>query len=297
VNRKRRTDESVIGEALAACAERVELARPRHWRVSIAKGAAIALDASVDAGWLLLSASGGDVPADCLAVAALNRGLEASSRIALAADAGSLRLRAEVPLGEGMGLRDRVAEACAGLVRASRRLAVGDRADESAGEPPDGRAASMAEPCREAGWSFVERRSGTLAIDLDVVDASHQATLAPAGASGYVVAVDVVHWASPSAGCRQALGVLLLSAAEALRFVRPSAAVNGDVVAGFEVTFGARPAVEELDEALRALSTACRLFAREAQLLRDEGVAARFLDLRNPGRRSMEITEEVGSWN
>ncbi len=300
MNHKRRTDETAIGDALNACAERVELASPLRWLVSIAKGATIAVDARVEGGWLLFSAPGGAPPADWLAVAGLNRGLEASSRIAMAVDTGLLQLRAEVQIGEGINLDDRVREACAGLVRASQRLAGTDPAGDPGGKPADGSAVALADGCREAGWSFVERRSGTLAIDLDVVDASHQATLAPAGPSGCTLGVGVAQWDSARPACRQALGVFLLSAAGALRFVRPAATVNGEVVAGFEVAFGARPAARELDEALRALSAACRLFAREAQLLRDEGVATRFLGLRDPGRRWMEnaeINEEVGSWN
>lgn len=300
MNRTCRTDETAIGEALAACAERVELARPRHWLASIAKGATVAVEARVDPGWLLMSVPGGDAPVDWLAVAGLNRGLEASSRIAMDGDTGMLRLRAEVPLGEGINLDDRVREACAGLVRASQRLAGTDPAGHSGGKPVDGSAVAIADACREAGWSFVERRNGTLAIDLEVVDASHQATLAPAGPSGCSLAVDVARWESGSSDCRRALGMFLLTAADAVRFVRPAAAVNGEVVAGFEVSFGVQPAARELDEALRALSAACRLFAREAQLLRDEGVAARFLGLRDPGRRWVEVAEikeEVGSWN
>ena len=282
MKRERGRRERAIDEALHACATDVEQTRAWQWRATLANGTRFAVDARAEGEWLSLSAPAGEAPGDCLGLLRLNHRLDAASRIALSLDAWSLELRSEVPLADGVNLPGRIREACTGLARASKRLRSGSKCRRDGGceEQParDRRPASMfADTCREAGWSFAEHRAGALAIELDVADSCHHAMLEPDDHS-IALSVEIGCWDAASAATCDAVGVLMLSACHALRFARAAATDDGVLTTWFEVMFGEAPGARELDEALRALSTACRLYAREAAILRDEAIAIRFLD-------------------
>ncbi len=77
--------------------------------------------------------------------------------------------------------------------------------------------------------------------------------------------------------CVQAVAVLLLRAAGAVRMVRATA--RQDAGPGFEVHLGPEPLADELGRALAALSVAWRLAGREADVLaRDERVARQYVE-------------------
>jgi hypothetical protein len=290
--------EFAIRQALGACAACVEETRPRGWRVSLANGRPLDVDVQADENWLTLSTPVPGARADCIELLRLNHGLGGSSRIALVPGTWSLELRSDVPLvdtwpdsdlPEAMSLAIRIGEACDGLKQASDRLHGGLHTRDDEPDPAErvwsdcAAVTRLADLCREAGWPYVERRGGALAIELDVADACHHALFElrseRAELSVPVTLVDV-----ESAHAREAIGVLLLSACRTLRFARAAVTGGQAPTARFEVMFAEPPVAPELDEALRALSTACLLCAREAEMLREQAVAMKFLDVVKPER-------------
>ena len=301
-----RSQEMVIDEALRAAGGVVERTGAFHWNVGLGNGRPLDVEARADAGWLSLRAQTDRAPGDCYALLALNTGLGAASRIGLALDDWSLRLCSEVPLVEGANLPGRIAEAFVGLKEASERLLddAPDRSTQSAAEADPSASAGgcggprrsaereggqvgpeLADACREAGWTTAERRGDALAIELDVAGACHHAILARDANEGVAaLSVEVMRWEVVTPIVRRAVGVLLLSACHALRFARAATAGSDELTARFEVTLGPAPSALELDVALRALSAACLLYAREVDVLRDEALAARFLEMVWKGR-------------
>jgi hypothetical protein len=133
--------------------------------------------------------------------------------------------------------------------------------------------------CAEAGWPFVERASGKLAVELEVANGFYQALLVPTG-RGVQIGCDLATCdAAPL--CRQAIGGLLLAASAAVRLVR-AAIAPGEVppVARFEVVFASAPCPLELANALESLSVACSHCGEEVNMLQDHAVAQRYLELR-----------------
>ncbi|MGQ0734261.1 MAG: hypothetical protein ACT4QD_11460 [Acidobacteriota bacterium] len=280
-----------ITEALRASAKNVEQTRPWRWRVGLANGRPMAVDVRADERWVSLSTQAGGVPNDTLELLRHNEGLGGSSRIALSLDTWSLGLRSDVLLCEGVPLAERINEACAGLKLASERLthgcggshaALGTRALEDEAVRNQG----LADSCRDAGWSVIERDSGALAIELDVDNACHRAMLEPVGGGGVRVSAEAASIDAESLLVREAVGALLLSSCHTLRFARAAVTGRETLTARFEVAFAEPPAPGELDEGLHALAAACRLYAREIDVLQDEAIAVRFLELTGSCRRN-----------
>jgi hypothetical protein len=195
---------------------------------------------------------------------------------------GSVRLRADLPLHEGIDIAARIREASAGFVFAWP----GEPTDPAAPSGTDSPGTADVEPinlkqiCSEAGWPFVERASGKLAVELEVVNGFYQALMVPT-ARGVQIGCDLATCDAAPPVCRQAIGGLLLAASGAVRLVR-AAIAPGEVppMARFEVVFAGAPCPSELASALESLSVACSHCGEEINMLQDHAVAQRYLELR-----------------
>jgi len=181
-----------------------------------------------------------------------------------------------------MDIAARIREVCAGFVF-SRAGAQTDPAAASATESPgtaDVEPINLKQICSEAGWPFVERSSGKLAIELEVAHGFYQALVVPTG-RGVRIGCDLATCDAAPLVCRQAIGGLLLAASGAVRLLRATIA-PGEVppVARLEVVFAGAPCPLELASALESLSVACSHCGEETNMLQDHAVAQRYLELR-----------------
>jgi hypothetical protein len=283
--------ETAVATALGMRAAGVDRVAAGRWAFTLANGTALAAQAQVGDGWLLLDApldGVGASPPDSWELLRWNAMLPGGARFALRP---RLRARVDLPLDDGVDLSRRVLDACAGLEAARARLVHGPEG-EDAGPPGVAGAVALSDLCRESGWAFVEREEGRLAVELDVPGAFQQAAVEPHG-GGVVVAVPVLEAAAaPSSVCEQAVGVLLLRVCGIVRMARVVAeARNGYAPARFEVVFGSPPCAAELTHAFAALSVACRIAGREASVLwRDEGIARAYLGQCNPREEDLHGT-------
>ena len=293
-----------IGAALEAaagkCGGRVERAGRGPWRLALANGRPFEVSAVVDAvgEWLQLDApAGGGQDAGRLWDALVVNGrLAGAAKLALAAE--GLRLRAEMTLHRGDVLAARIASACCGFKDALSALDGGPGAAariDTGPEPPA--ADDLAAACREAGWSVSERANGLVAVDLECARRFHQALLRPRGSGGALAAVELIRAAALPAAGRAAIAALLLAATARVRLARAAAEEEGGRVwARLEVAFESTADATDLDHGLSALAAACSLAGDEARVLQHEGVAARYLALRNlsirPGSSHAGFTKE-----
>lgn len=294
------------GRATATLVERVAASAaakgPGRWRVSLGNGAPVKATLRLDEDWLCGEAAVRSRRArrTCGGADRLWRLLRTEGRLTggakyvwlPSADGGRVRARAEVPLlvGTDGTLERRLIDACAGL-RAAVKPYRRKRGTGRAADPPDlfnGEAdeeahevaADLPTLCSEAGWPFVERTGGRLAVELETGRGFYQAM---------VEAVDgTVRWGvelasleSPAPVCRRALGVLLLTANGLVRLARAAGRDDsGRVGVGFEVVLGRPVSAGEFGHALSALSVATQLCGREVQILRDSDLASTYLSVR-----------------
>ena len=195
---------------------------------------------------------------------------------------GSVRLRADLPLHEAIDIAARIREVCAGFVFAGADGPT-DPAAPSATDSPgtaDVEPINLKQICAEAGWPFVERASGKLAVELEVANGFYQALLLPTG-RGVQIGCDLATCDAAPLLCRQAIGGLLLAASGAVRLAR-AAIAPGEVppVARLEIVFAGAPSPLEMASALESLSVACSHCGEEINMLQDHAVAQRYLELR-----------------
>ena len=130
-------------------------------------GAPHRVTANTDGDWLLLEA---DWPGEAQGpeffwgAIACNGFLDGLAKFVLAGD-GSLRLRAEIPVLEGVDLAPRIRGTCSGFEAGWARKGESSVAEASLGEPEPIDLKSL---CSEAGWPFAERGGRKLAVELEV---------------------------------------------------------------------------------------------------------------------------------
>jgi hypothetical protein len=275
--------DEAIRSALAAVTSELMPTGNSGWRFPLLNGAPHVVTAKTHADWLLLEADNtGDVQRPEFFWDALvrNASLEGMAKLVLAHD-GSLRLRAEIPLLEGVDLTTRVRETCRGFETQWTH-----KDDHSCQEVSP---AGVAEPidikglCSEAGWPFVERSGRKIAVELEVPGGFCQALLSPAE-HGVRISCDVPTLDSITEECRRAVGGLLLAASGLVRMGRASVNTNDtSPVARFEVVFGTAPSPLEISSALESLSIAYSRCGEEIKTLQAPAVAECYLALRGWG--------------
>jgi hypothetical protein len=272
-----------VGAAFSEVAQGLALVGEGTWRLTLRNGAPHAVTATAGEDWLVLEAGAdpdGTYPGLFWDAATRNGSLGGLVKFVLAGD-GRLRLRAEVPLPEGVVVAARIREVCGGFESACMSGAAPARAD---GPPIQAVGAlDLKALCSEAGWPFVVRGDGRLAVELEVPGSYAQALLAP-WQRGVGVSCEIAAFDSLEEVCRPAVGGLLLAASGLVRLGRAAVRPDGAVaVAQFEVRFESAPAPLEISSALECLSVACSLCGEEAKTLQLPAVAERYLALRGWG--------------
>jgi hypothetical protein len=270
---------------LDKCSTELEATGPWRWRCVVQDGALLPLTSSVEEGFLQLAGQpeehGGT--ARLLERALLeNNTLAGGVKFALNAASRGLHLRTEILVLQEKQLLERVQWALAGFHDGCRRLKSLDSSDQGIVAPTAGPSGiRLGELLRETLWSCTERGPNEFSVDL------RRAPAPPARITtneyGVVSSVELVRCDTEAEISRQALSVFLLTASSALRLVRAHAVeeAEGQRSFGLQVSLPAAPAVEEIDHALAALSTAYWMCAREANVLRDEAAAQCYLSVRN----------------
>ncbi len=270
----------------------------KRWRLLPSHGSESPTHAHIEeSAWLCLDAPLGDGRQHALRAddlwAFLRQNAHIRSGVKFALTPEGLSLRAEIPLDseDEARIAQRTRAACRDIQRAWQRLRLGEsegsrertpcRSDELAIPATDaGPVTTVDLPrlCHETGWSFTQRKSGSLIVNLDVAQGFHQGIVEPSGKRGVRVFVTLTESPSLLPPCRHALSVLLLTACGAVRMARAALEEEMERIAVlFEVLFPTPPDAGELAHALSALSVAARLTAAEVNALHEERVAKIYL--------------------
>ncbi len=239
--------------------------------------------------WLVLRALDGpvglDSPADALARNAAEPG---PAKLVAVGCAAQLSARADIVLIDGLAPAARIREAIGGLLHLARD---GERAadmDAAAGQQHDDEAEwgaireHVTAAIGEAGWACHERSNLDVVVDLDVPGQFRQATVRPGHRTSIALRVDLVRVSQGADAVHRALAALLLTATGVVRMVK--AGVMRE--AGADVFFvrchvGHDASVDEMRHALSALTVACRLVGREADVMAvDAAIARAYLEAR-----------------
>jgi hypothetical protein len=271
--------DDAIRAAIAAVTTKLTPVGSSIWQFTLLNGAPHVVTAKTEGDWVLLEAdrTGAAQRADSFWDALVrNATLPGLAKLALAHD-GSLQLRAELPMIEGIDLAARFRETCCGFE--AEWTHKDDRSSQDV--PP-----VKAEPidlkglCSESGWPFTERGGRKLAVELEVPGGFSQALLIPAE-HGVRISCEVACLDPITERCRQAVGGFLLAASGLVRMVRASVNTNGTPAAAqFEVVFGTAPSPLEISSALESLSVSCSLCGEEIKTLTVPAIAERYLALR-----------------
>jgi len=309
---------AVIAAALREASSSVETTGPAKWRCMVSNGVDLDVVARASSEWLSMAACLSPdltVKIDPWSLLQENFRLVGSAKFTISPHVPGLFVRAELPLDSGVELGLRVHQACRGFKQATEAFALltktgKPRVFDNVGEKGTGTEDSCIDLrplCEASGWAVTERAHGTLAVNLDVADAVQEALVEVSCGGETRVTAELPGEGTPLPRCRAALGILLLRASGVLRMARAAAGVttaarrsglqlqsltssdsDAPCIDGgddpttsplFEVVFGDTPASEELSHAFAALSLACGMYAREAEVLqRYEHIAAAYLN-------------------
>lgn len=274
--------DEAIRSALAAVSSELRPAGNSGWRFAWRNGAPHLLTANTDGDWLLLEADcpgGAQGPESFWGALARNGSLPGLAKFALAGD-GSLRLRAEIPVLEGVDPAPRLRETCSGFEAGWTHKEDHSFAEASPGEPEP---IDLKRLCSEAGWPYAERGGRKLAVELEVPGSFSHAMLIPEK-QGIRITCEIATLNAIPEECRQAVAGFLLAAGGLVRMARASVNAKGTPVAArFEVVFGIPPSPLEISSALESLSVCCSLCGEEIRTLRVPAIAERYLALRGWG--------------
>jgi len=263
------------------------------WKFKLDAEVSLKATARIENDWLLLAATPGGKrrrkrpTAEHRARLLRHNGeLRGGVKFALEGDPPCPLLATEIPLSDDEpGFEARFSGACAGfrqgaVMFSSKRRPSGHGNDE--GNDPDtkpdtGVEANLAPLCEEAGWQFTTRADGRLAVQLDVPGAFCQALTERDDQGGVHLRAWLEGGRPTATASRCAVDVLLLSACRVVRMAR---AVAGPAEYCWEITLADPPDALGLDHALSSLSVACRMSAREINVLQDEAIAQRYLTVR-----------------
>jgi len=281
-------------QALAAiekCAGPARQRGPGRWTACLHNGHLIQVSAACDDDWLLLAArpqgrkdGGRKDAADLTGLLAWNARLPGGGRWAVAPGERAAHLRADIRLSSAIGLAGLVRDACDTFLAAARMAEGEDVPQENSadGATVQGNrhvgTADFGRLCSAAGWENRERSGGAVAVSLEAPAGFYQAIVEERSPGMVAASVAMATREGLPVRCRQARALLLLQATAVVRMVRAAAeAGDGRTAERLEVAFMGIPAPAELQDALAALSVACRLCGEEARALEDEALAVEYL--------------------
>jgi hypothetical protein len=282
------TAEPRIVAGLETCASAVVSVARGEWLLSLANGNALNVRARVHDDWLVLEECprvDSGAPAERTSVESSthwlwdllhgNTELAGGAKFALRQNQHAVQVRAEVPLDDEVDIVRRIGQACAGIKPGAARIrglaAHGDTPMRANAPVP---AVDVAALCRATPWPFAVREPHVAAADLQVPGTFRQAVVSTRPDGKIAASVDLSSHptAASSPVCRAALAHFLLRANGLVRMARAAAAGE---TPRFEVVFADAPSPAELGHGLAALSVACRIAAREAEVLAQDEVVAR----------------------
>jgi len=158
------------------------------------------------------------------------------------------------------------------------------RPGDGAGEHDLGPCADqLHERCLQAGWPASRSRGGPLGVTLDVPNSSCVGRFEAVGGDAVRVRSEPCWRAADQPICRQAIDYLLLRASGVVRLAAaarlPAAPGLAAGPYAWQVRWESLPEAVELNDALTALSLACRLTEHEVEALRDAALARQYLAL------------------
>jgi hypothetical protein len=272
-----------IAAALEKCATSVVRIADAQWLLSLTNGAELTVHAGVHDDWLILEgprvpgfgfrgghASGEPDAAGLWSLLRVNAALVGGAKCALEPDLSGTQVRAEVPLDDDIDVARRITQACTGIKSAAARVHGSAAYDSPVAAPLTH--AELEALCRATPWTCVVRKE-CVAVDLQVQGAFRAlVTARPDGKIAASVDLNGRPADSSSPVCRAALAHFLLRINRVVRMARAAAAGE---TPRLETVFADAPTAPELNHALAALSVACRMAAREAEVLACEVEAAR----------------------
>jgi hypothetical protein len=279
-----------MSQALA-CISGIEPRAAGAMSLVLCDGRRVELRFHVEAGWAELTASlpGDLASSDPWEALASTVRVEGVAKLSLTPGGCGIEIRADVAMGDDADpapalaaavddMRS-LAAALAGSSGAGTVAAAGESAIDAG--PASGARVDLRALVSETSWSFVERDPDRLAVDLAIPDRFQQAFITPSRSGRTLARATLAMGALPTAASRRALGVLMLTASTAIRLVRPGIVIEGaDARLVVEAYLDPDPDAADLDAALGALATACRIAGREARALFDERVARIYLAAR-----------------
>lgn len=138
----------------------------------------------------------------------------------------------------------------------------------------------LSELLHEVSWPTTERGPNDFSVELSANSAA-QARIRITE-NGVVITSEMARLSAAAEPSRRALALFLLSATNALRFVRAFAErTDSGFVMGVQVGLPCVPAIEEIDHGLAALSIAHRMCAKEIGVLLNEATARCYLAARD----------------
>ena len=279
---ERYSAHELVSGALDKCATCVDYIAPGRWTLSISNGTAFGVRAQVNDDWLLFRADAGTSAALHADMAwellGWNAALSGNAKFAIAPHGSAICLCAELPLDDVANVPRRVQQACAGLKEATALL---HGSPSCAGTSSEIVAAADLDPpalCRATPWTGIEREPGVVVIDLHVPGALRQAVVSTRPGGRIAASVDLNSGPADalSPACRMALASFLLRTNGVVRMAR---AVAAGETPRLEIVFADTADPIELAHGLATLSVACRVAAREAEVLaRDDHLARAYLD-------------------
>jgi hypothetical protein len=261
------------------------------WRFIVENGKPSAIDARLDGEWLVLDSVSVRYrlkrPTVYLAANGLLPGL---GKAVASRGERHVRLRAEIPVDGDVGLLRLLCRTCSGLAafpllidrlrKGGARGEAEPSAKRQAQVPGTTPAPSVGELLKDTGWRFKERAHGALHVDLEAPEADVGAVVCRRDDETVCLRADLGRFAELKPKARDAMGLMLLTAAASIRFARPVMEnADGAWKVSYEVGLHETPSTCELDHALRALSTAARTCAKEVVALSNERIAGNYLCL------------------
>jgi hypothetical protein len=271
--------------ALQRVATDVTATAPGAWTFSLANGAIVPVRARLDGSWLEFVSTApdsADSVRDDLSWLRLNAFLEGAVRAARPLGVATTQLRTDRHLESADGtLQDNLADMCAELQGAWHGVTEVDReSDRPAVAPPDHLDDQEVETlCTECGWPYKRLMNGDLQIDLETRAGSFRGLLESSCTSGDRLVVQLAELTSPPTASDVAIARLAMALSATVRTVK-SALIEREGAPVLAVTSPLhRRRVEALEQAASALAVACQIAGREVRALKDEQLAARYLQL------------------
>jgi len=276
---------ATVFRVLDKCSSELRPDGPWRWKCAVQNGTRLPISASFDDGFLQLACHPGMIrkSANALERALLGNGeMTGGVRLALCGASGDLHLRTDILFLDETQLLDRFHLALNGFHHGAHLLKTLDSDSRSKCAEATQAVApgiNLVELLHETMWATAERGPNDYSVELDAASAP-PATI-KLTENGLVASVELVRSEATAETTRQALAVFLLTASSALRMVRAYAVKTGEQMSfGFQVGLPHAPAIEEIDDALAALSVAYRNCARESNVLLNGLAAQSYLSAR-----------------